>query len=93
VKLRSVGVEEELLLVDPGTGRPSAVAGSVLRAAESDDAAPEVLEHELQQQQLETNTEPRRTLDELGAAFQRQRYRRSGDLAEVVSRAVAITAP
>ena len=28
-----------------------------------------------------------------GAAFQRQEYRRSGDLAEMVSRAVAITAP
>jgi carboxylate-amine ligase len=36
---RSVGVEEELLLVAPGTGRPRAVAGTVLRqvrqAAES----------------------------------------------------------
>lgn len=30
---RSVGVEEELLLVDPGTGQPRAVAGGVLRAA------------------------------------------------------------
>ncbi len=73
MKLRSVGVEEELLLVDQETGRPSAVAGSVLRAAESDDAAPEVLEQELQQQQLETNTEPRRTLDEIGREVRRCR--------------------
>jgi glutamate---cysteine ligase / carboxylate-amine ligase len=39
---RSVGVEEELLLVEPGTGRPRAVAGTVLRqvrqAAESSRA-------------------------------------------------------
>jgi gamma-glutamyl:cysteine ligase YbdK (ATP-grasp superfamily) len=67
VKPRSVGVEEELLLVEPGTGRPSAVAASVLRAAEQHPAEQEVLEYELQQEQLETNTEPRRTLDDLGA--------------------------
>jgi carboxylate-amine ligase len=73
VKPRSVGVEEELLLVEPGTGRPSAVAASVLRAAEQRPAEQEVLEYELQQQQLETNTEPRRTLDELGAEVARCR--------------------
>ncbi|MCB5164722.1 glutamate--cysteine ligase [Streptomyces bambusae] len=32
--MRSVGVEEELLLVDPGTGEPLAVAGAVLAAAD-----------------------------------------------------------
>lgn len=31
--LRRVGVEEELLLVEPGLGRPRAVAGTVLHAA------------------------------------------------------------
>ena len=40
---RSVGVEEELLLVEPGTGQPQAVAGTVLRqvrqAAESSRTA------------------------------------------------------
>jgi len=40
---RSVGVEEELLLVEPGTGRPRAVAGTVLQqvrqAAEASRAA------------------------------------------------------
>ncbi|MFI5066844.1 MAG: hypothetical protein ACHP9Z_23105, partial [Streptosporangiales bacterium] len=34
--LRTVGVEEELLLVEPATGRPRAVAGAVLRAAEQE---------------------------------------------------------
>jgi glutamate---cysteine ligase / carboxylate-amine ligase len=90
VKLRSVGVEEELLLVDPGTGRPSAVAGSVLRAAESDDAAPEVLEHELQQQQLETNTEPRRTLDELGREVRRCRAAAATAAARAGARVAAL---
>jgi carboxylate-amine ligase len=33
MSLRSVGVEEELLLIDPATGRPRAVAGTVLQAA------------------------------------------------------------
>ena len=59
--LRTVGVEEELLLVEPGTGRPRAVAGTVLRAAQQvvtgpgdgADAGPvasEALEFELQLQ-------------------------------------------
>lgn len=101
--VRSVGVEEELLLVDPETGQPSAVAGSVLRAAEeakaeepateeagakanhgrgtgTDDAAAaddsgQALDFELQLQQLETNTPPCRTLDDLGRELRRWRAR------------------
>jgi glutamate---cysteine ligase / carboxylate-amine ligase len=76
---RSVGVEEELLLVEPQTGRPRAVAGTVLRAArqamESDadaDHAQE-LEFELQQQQLETNSQPCRSLDDLHRELSRCR--------------------
>ena len=87
---RSVGVEEELLLVDPGTGRPRAVAGTVLRqvrqAAESsrttgadqatadrarDDAAS--LEGELQEQQLETNSQPCHSLRDLHREVRRCR--------------------
>jgi carboxylate-amine ligase len=79
---RSFGVEEELLLVAPGTGRPTAVAGTVMRAAadsgrkrdptqEAD--AGQVLEFELQLQQLETNTEPQRSLDDLGRELRRCR--------------------
>ena len=56
---RSVGVEEEFLLVEPETGRPTAVAGTVLQAAGSD------LEAELQQQQLETHSRPCQSLDDL----------------------------
>ncbi len=56
-----MGVEEELLLVEPGTGVPLAVAGSALEPAEP--GADQELDYELQQQQLETNT---RTCDDLG---------------------------
>jgi glutamate---cysteine ligase / carboxylate-amine ligase len=87
---RSVGVEEELLLVEPGTGRPRAVAGTVLRqvreAAESsraagadqpgadqarDDAAS--LEGELQEQQMETNSQPCLSLSDLHREVRRCR--------------------
>src|SRR5579875_178642 len=75
---RQVGVEEELLLVDPDTGRPEAVAGSVLRAAAEPGPAAgaekaEKLEAELQLQQVETNTEPFRTLSELSGEVRRCR--------------------
>jgi glutamate---cysteine ligase / carboxylate-amine ligase len=57
---RTLGVEEEFLLVDPETGRPRAVSQAVL--AVDDD-----LTGELQQEQVETGTKPCRTLDELSA--------------------------
>jgi carboxylate-amine ligase len=84
MSLRTVGVEEELLLVEPGTGRPRAVAGTVLRAAQQVVASPgddggagpvasEALEFELQLQQLETNTQPCGALDDLGREIRRCR--------------------
>jgi glutamate---cysteine ligase / carboxylate-amine ligase len=87
MSLRSVGVEEELLLVDPATGRPRAVAGTVLQAARQPDPdqgdgadaregagqAAEEPEFELQLQQLETNTRPCRTLEDLGREVRRCR--------------------
>ncbi len=60
---RSVGVEEELLLVDADTGEALAVSGAVLREAArhgSDDQ--DVLAAELTRQQIETNTRPCRSL-------------------------------
>ncbi|MEU1281763.1 glutamate--cysteine ligase [Streptomyces sp. NPDC005805] len=62
--MRSVGVEEELLLVDPGSGAPMAVSGSILAAAdrhaEHTDAgdADHPFETELHKEQLEFATEP-----------------------------------
>ena len=76
--VRSFGLEEELLLVEPGNGHPRAVAETALRDikhadADGDDpgggadgAAAQSLEFELQRQQLETNTKPCHDLGELG---------------------------
>jgi glutamate---cysteine ligase / carboxylate-amine ligase len=79
--VRSVGVEEELLLVEPGTGHPLAVAETALRAADSGDTGQEdtpgdtgeSVEFELQQQQLETSTKPCSGLSELGEELRRGR--------------------
>jgi glutamate---cysteine ligase / carboxylate-amine ligase len=60
VTVRTLGVEEEFLLVDPETGRPRAVGMAVLAAADE-------LTGELQQEQVETCTKPCHTLDEVGA--------------------------
>jgi carboxylate-amine ligase len=83
VAVRSVGVEEELLLVDSASGQARAVAGAVMRAAEEPAASPregdnrgepsEVLEFELQREQLETGTRPCSSLEELGREVRRCR--------------------
>jgi carboxylate-amine ligase len=75
---RQVGVEEELLLVDPGTGRPKAVARTAIRRAAADgprdDAEPGgVVEEELQQEQIETDTRPCLTLEEVRGEVRRWR--------------------
>jgi glutamate---cysteine ligase / carboxylate-amine ligase len=84
--VRSVGVEEELLLVDSASGQARAVAAAVMRAAEDAAAtAPgnsgddhqkdpaDELEFELKLEQLETGTLPCLTLDELGHEVRRCR--------------------
>jgi glutamate---cysteine ligase / carboxylate-amine ligase len=62
VAVRSVGVEEEFLLLDQATGVPRAVASTVLRAGADLDGD---LTGELQAEQLETGTCPRHDLDEI----------------------------
>ena len=54
--LRKLGVEEELLLVDPDTRRLTALAEHAVRARATDAAAP--VERELFLQQVETQTPP-----------------------------------
>ena len=89
--VRSVGVEEELLIVEPGTGRPRALAGAVIRAARPGAEEPgsgelcadersaaerdavQPLEFELQKQQLEIDTRPCYSLDELSRELRRCR--------------------
>jgi glutamate---cysteine ligase / carboxylate-amine ligase len=85
--VRRVGVEEEFLLVEAETGRPRAVAGTVLATARSavadlgddhgrgvaGDAAARALGFELQLQQVEANTQPCRGLGDLGREVRRCR--------------------
>ncbi|MEW5356603.1 glutamate--cysteine ligase [Streptomyces sp. 16-176A] len=71
--MRTVGVEEELLLVDPETGEPKALSAAVLARAEADDADQDVFEKELYGQMLEFATHPQRSMTELGAEIVRCR--------------------
>jgi glutamate---cysteine ligase / carboxylate-amine ligase len=104
MSVRTVGVEEELLLVAPQTGQPRAVAGTVLRALHSEAAgsgngpdgtpaagdAADALESELQKQQLETNTRPCRSIDELEREVRRCRSWAAGDAGAVAKLLAAV---
>lgn len=68
--VRTVGVEEEFLLVDPGDGTPRAVSHLALARDGSDG---DRLTGELQREQLETATRPCLSLDELGGELRRAR--------------------
>ena len=84
--MRLIGVEEELLVVDPHTGLNSTVTERALDVAEHEGAAdaaasseqvsrpdgPEV-EAELHQQQIETTNEPVESLSDLGESIRRGR--------------------
>ncbi|MGH3814518.1 MAG: carboxylate-amine ligase [Pseudonocardiaceae bacterium] len=72
---RSVGVEEELLLVDPDDGRALAVASAVLHDAAVHGQQPggEALTAELTREQIETNTRPCTSLNELGSELRQWR--------------------
>jgi glutamate---cysteine ligase / carboxylate-amine ligase len=96
--VRSVGVEEELLLVEPGSGRPRAVAAAVLRASNGPGHAPgsggpdpdQELEHELQLQQVETSTRPCGTLEELEGELRTARAAAAEAAARVGVQVVAL---
>lgn len=99
--MRTVGVEEELLLVDPVSGEPLSAADAVLRHERGREAAtgnrPEAetvggtLGGELHQQQLETDTPPHTDLGELAAELRAWR-RRAGDAARAGGARVAALA-
>lgn len=66
--MRTVGVEEELLLVSAATGRPVSVAGDVLRRVQKagrDKRGGGALDHEFKQQQVETASAPQRSMSDL----------------------------
>jgi glutamate---cysteine ligase / carboxylate-amine ligase len=97
--MRRLGVEEELLLVDPVAGVPAAVADTLLRAtrrgspaeraADRDDGGE--LTTELQQQQIEVDTQPSTTLAELGEQIRDGRHR-AAELAERTGARIAALA-
>jgi carboxylate-amine ligase len=69
--MRSVGVEEELLLVDSDSGQALALSAAVLGCVpECDEVA---LTSELTRQQIETNTQPCKSLEELQREVRRWR--------------------
>lgn len=72
--VRTVGVEEELLLLDAESGEPRALSTAVLASARRDPAAAdEVFEPELQRQQLEFATRPQFRMEDLSAEITRWR--------------------
>jgi len=86
---RKIGVEEELMLVDPSTLRLSGVSQPAVDANETDTE----VDQELFQQQIETSTPPCRDADELLAGLRAGR-RAVGEAAAAAGvRAVAMAAP
>jgi carboxylate-amine ligase len=77
--IRKVGVEEELLLVDPETGELANAAGHVLhehRTERGDDPAPDAagdLEGELLRHMVETHTDPSADLAEIARQLRESR--------------------
>jgi carboxylate-amine ligase len=100
VQSRTVGVEEEFLLVTGDHEATSAVASQVLRVAAArgvavgDVAGGGFLVHELQEQQLEATTTPQVSMAALETELRRWRHAAAAAAAEVGARLVAsATAP
>ncbi|AZM63908.1 MULTISPECIES: glutamate--cysteine ligase [unclassified Streptomyces] len=81
--MRTVGVEEELLLVDPETGEPRAMSAAVLARAERGNGDQDVFEKELHEQMLEFATHPQSSMDRLGAEIARCREEAAGHAGEI----------
>jgi carboxylate-amine ligase len=90
--LRTMGVEEEFLLVDPDTGEARAVAAAILRGADGadDPDRSEELESELQAQQIETSTEPCSSTGEVFEQVRSARERASAAARETGAEIAAI---
>ncbi|GAA2494659.1 glutamate--cysteine ligase [Streptomyces thermolineatus] len=83
---RSMGVEEELLLVDPDTGLARSVAEAVVGPSEG--SGPEELSQEFQREQVETGTRPCVRADDLAVQI-RNRRQRAADRAREAGAEVA----
>ncbi len=88
--MRSVGVEEELLLVDPESGESRAVSSAVLAVPAQDADAEDVFEKELHGEQLEFATRPQFSMGDLGAEIRRWRAEAGRRAQEVGAAAVAL---
>ncbi len=71
--VRTVGVEEELLLVDSASGEAEALSSAVLAIAEKDAEGESAFEPELHRQQLEFSTHPCADMGELAESVHRWR--------------------
>ncbi len=89
MSLRKIGVEEELMLVDPTTGQLTAVSQSAVLANE----ASEEVEHELFLQQIETSTPPCERAEDLLAGLRAGRRAVGEAAAAAGARAVAMATP
>ncbi|MCL6670218.1 glutamate--cysteine ligase 2 [Streptomyces panaciradicis] len=81
--MRTVGVEEELLLVGPETGEPKALSGAVLARAEHSGTGEGVFEKELYGQMLEFATHPQADMKDLGDEIvrcRREAARHAGEI-------------
>ncbi|MGA5420270.1 glutamate--cysteine ligase 2 [Streptomyces lavendulocolor] len=89
--MRTVGVEEELLLVDPRSGEPRALSTAVLAAATKESRGrAHAFTKELQGQQLEFATYPQTGMKELGAEIGRHRAEAARHAAEAGVAVVAL---
>jgi len=99
--MRSMGVEEELFLVNAATGEPTNAAAEVIRAATvRQEANPSPADEsggslgpEVQKSQIETDTPPLSRLDELEEALRAWRERARASALEVGARALASGTP
>lgn len=89
--LRTVGVEEEVLLVHPDTGEPMPGSAAVVDRAARDDPGQVVFQKELFGQMLELATTPQRDMTDLGAEILRCR-KEAARLAGEIGCAVAALA-
>ena len=88
--VRKLGVEEELMLVDPATGMLTAVAAHALRAHETDGSADAPVEAELFLQQIESQTPPTADVTEIADHLAASR-RAMGEAARAAGAAAVAT--
>ncbi|WP_028813372.1 glutamate--cysteine ligase 2 [Streptomyces flavidovirens] len=89
--MRSVGVEEELLLVDARTGEPQALSTAVLAAVSRESSGePEVFEAELHRQMLEFGTRPQTGMGDLAEEIVRWRAEAARHAEDIGAAVVAL---